>query len=87
MRVGARSLILGLLRKKFTGDNSQIFKKPVMRAKNNHSLNFSICLNSKKLDITRPSRVIPRKWFWLIRLRHEPGPKLGSRPTRSTPPR
>jgi hypothetical protein len=41
-------LILGLIRKKFLTDNSQILKKRVMRAKNNDSLNFSILSHLKK---------------------------------------
>jgi hypothetical protein len=48
VRVGARSLILGLIRKKFLTDNSQIFKKRMTRAKNSDSLNFSILSHLKK---------------------------------------
>jgi hypothetical protein len=42
VRVKARSLILGLIGKKFSTDNSQIFKKRVMRTQNQDSLRLSI---------------------------------------------
>jgi len=42
VRVRARSLILGLIRKKFSTDNNPIFKKRVMRTQNQDSLRSSI---------------------------------------------
>jgi len=42
VRVEARSLILGLIWKKFLTDNNQVFKKRVMRTQNQDSLRSSI---------------------------------------------
>jgi len=46
VRVEARSLILGLIRKKFLTDNNQIFKKRVMLTGNSDLPNFSILSQS-----------------------------------------
>jgi hypothetical protein len=46
VRVEARSLILGLIRKKFLTDNNQNFKKRVMRTGNSDLPDFSILSQS-----------------------------------------